>query len=189
MQNPWTITIIGGLIIVFISYVFRNMFKKDSGNPQNQSQKFEINNTINNNLLPSTDQSQPLNIPELKIKTNILFIDDQVFKKVDNLEMAGWKNITQITTVSNIDIPEIIEADIVFVDYKGVGKNYSNEQGVGVIKALKDRYKNKKWVILYSAHSFDLDVFSTGADSYLGKNSNVYEFEQKIIEGAKKIIK
>jgi len=200
MMNPWTITVLGGIVVVILTKLFLDRKKTpvsgiSANNSQNNNQRVIINNNLNSkaasletNNQTQTEPSIDQDILSLKAKTKILFIEDDVFKKINNLKGAGW-NITQINNVENPDIEVIRSADIIFVDNKGVGQKLSNDQGLGLIKVLRQRYQNKKWLILYSAHPVGLDAFDSGADSYLTKNSAVYEIEQKIIQGAKKVVK
>lgn len=161
------------------------------------------NISINNNVGASEDKIKNTNLSSsdmenttgtakvgfLKDSARILFIDDlDLESKIINLISAGWKNVIQINEASNIDRTEIREADIIFVDYKGIVKD-SEEQGLAVLSALKGRYGNSKWLILYSAHEVPINAFNKGANSYLAKNSSVYELEQKIIEGLVKLNK
>lgn len=126
-------------------------------------------------------------IPVLKVKTKVLFIDDEKFKKIANLKKAGW-NVIQKSRLDNLDDDSVLSSHVIFVDYKGVGSRDS-EEGIGLLKALKKRYGDQKWLILYSAHELSLNVYGIGANSYLAKNSTEYEIEQKIIEGARNILK
>jgi DNA-binding NarL/FixJ family response regulator len=57
-----------------------------------------------------------------------------------------------------------------------------------LVKRLKQQYGEAKWIIFYSAHPFTLDVYDIGANSFLAKNSDFYEIENKIIEGAKHLL-
>ncbi len=118
-----------------------------------------------------------------KETAKILFIDDTSQKdKIKNLKKAGWKHIEQISDVHNIDSLEIRESEIIFVDFKGIGEKES-EQGLGVLSALKVRYDETKWLILFTAYEVPITAFQKGANDYLAKNSSKYETEQKIIKG------
>jgi hypothetical protein len=193
-MNPWTIAVGSGLIILFITYFFKKPKSgfKISELKNTQTQKITINNYPNqfksgSELFKESSISN-MDVPILKAKTKILFIEDDKFKKISNLKKFGW-NISQIKDLRNLDNEQVRLANIIFVDYKGVG-SLVDEEGVGLIKALRNRYGDEKWLILYSAHSnFALNIFDTGANGYLAKNSTEYEMEQKIIEGAKNVIK
>src|SRR5581483_1730949 len=81
----------------------------------------------------------------LKSILKILFIEDGVFKKLDNLKKFGWQ-ISQVKKVDNLFTDEIENADIIFVDYKGVGE-LAEDQGVGIVRRLKESYGGSKWII------------------------------------------
>ena len=78
---------------------------------------------------------------------------------------------------------EITEANILFIDIQGVGKELNfQEEGLGLASALKERYPMKK-IIIYSAETKG-DRFNkilTQVDYFLAKNSDSYEF-QKLVE-------
>jgi hypothetical protein len=108
----------------------------------------------------------------------ILFIDDEEFPIVKNLhKQAGW-NTKRISDLKNLQDPQIIQSQIIFVDYEGVGGIlYPKEKGLGIVKALKETYGDSKRVILYSGHNtFPVDAKLEVADDRLAKNSDLYEF-------------
>jgi hypothetical protein len=195
-DNPWIVTIVGGIIVGAIIYIFFQRHDNKSSTPeveQNQENSQSVSQVLNVQLPllpqvsmnPQSIQGRPLS--EIKERIKILFIDDNKFKQVKNLKKFGWQT-TQIHNVDNLDIPEIRDSQIIFVDYKGVGKR-STDQGLGVVTSLKQRYGDKKWLIFYSAHPLPLNIYDKGPDSFLAKNSDSYEIEQKIIEGANYILK
>lgn len=193
LENPWAITIIGGIIVAIFIYVFLKDPKKENGQKeQSFTQQQTVTQTViigkneeKNNEKESNSKDQ--DIGYLKLKARILFIEDDVFKKNSNLKDFGWK-VSQINKVDNLDIDEIKNANIIFVDYKGVGEP-SGDQGLGVVQNLREMYGKNKWIIFYSAHKLPLDVYGKGADDFLAKNATVYEMERKIIKGAQKIVK
>ena len=112
-----------------------------------------------------------------KTEAFILFVDDEEFPVVGNLKKSNW-NVERIPDLVDLDSEDIKRAHIIFVDYKGVGKHLATtEEGIGVIKALKKKYKNKKRIILYSGHgNFTLGEHLKAADNQMVKNADVYEF-------------
>jgi hypothetical protein len=123
-----------------------------------------------------------------KISANILFIDDSECPVVENLQKAGWA-VRKINDIINIQDENIKRADIIFVDYKGVGDKLSEkEQGISVIRAIKNAYRDKKRVILYSAYGrFKLSVDMRVADNQMSKNSETSEFISMIESELSKI--
>lgn len=123
-----------------------------------------------------------------KYNLHILFIDDEEFPIVENLKEGGW-SVEKIDDLRNIEADCIMRSQIIFVDYKRVGRSISKkEEGIGIIKALKGKYKKSKRIILYSGHNrFTLGHDIKAADNYLPKNSDSYEFVQMIESEANKI--
>lgn len=196
LNKAWIFDGVGALILVSVlSYAGKKIFgsnKLEKSNKDkniqnnNQTQNISINNILSDkgrDILVPDSQKKVTDVAVLKTKTKILFIDDVNFKNIANLKNSGW-NVSRIKDVTNLDDENVRTADIIFIDFKGVGRRVSDEQGIGLVKALKSRYGDKKWLIFYSAHDVSLDVFDIGADDFLTKNSQVYEMEQKIIHGA-----
>lgn len=123
-----------------------------------------------------------------KNTAHILFVDDEQFPVVDNLKKAGW-SVEKVKDLKNIDDDLVKRAHIIFVDYKGVGKNFSGkEEGIGLIKALVNKYNSAKRIILYSGHNrFTLEHDIKMAHNYLSKNSETYEFISMIESELKNI--
>lgn len=118
-----------------------------------------------------------IDITSVKSKVRILFIDDQDFPVVKNLKKAGW-NTDIINDVHDIDDINIIASHILFVDINGVAKSLSDEEGIGLVKALKTKYGNDKKVIIYSSDQLG-DRFNQAfrvADDFLPKQADYYEF-------------
>lgn len=89
----------------------------------------------------------------------ILFIDDNDFPILDTLKKAGFA-CKRIKDIVNAEADEIKNSHIIFVDYKGVGKNLSpTEEGIGVAKLLRKTYGKTKYIVLYSARSIPNSIF------------------------------
>jgi len=130
-------------------------------------------------------------IKNSKPNTNIatfLIINKFQGSGVENLQKAGWA-VRKINDIINIQDENIKRADIIFVDYKGVGDKLSEkEQGISVIRAIKNAYRDKKRVILYSAYGrFKLSVDIRVADNQMSKNSETSEFISMIESELSKI--
>ncbi len=119
---------------------------------------------------------------DIKNIVQILFIDDEDFNVVKMLKKAGWKNIKRIPDFANLDIIDLKNANVVFVDIKGVGivGGYKNE-GIGLAAAIKRKYP-EKGVILYSGtleyNIFDPDI--DAVDEKLPKNAEPIQFSYLI---------
>ncbi len=124
-------------------------------------------------------------IEDLKNITKILFIDDQSFNVVQDLkEKDGWKNVCRIRDVDSLSQTEVKEAHIIFVDIQGVGKKMGfQDEGMGLIEALRETYPEKK-IIMYSAESKGkIDALHPSGnlvDYRLRKTAKRYEFESVI---------
>lgn len=109
---------------------------------------------------------------------NILFIDDEIedFEIVNTLRKNKY-TIDTLEDVEDLEEEKIKNAKIIFVDFKGVGKKFGKQQGIDLIKALKAKYKNKKTIILFSAHSgFNLSHDLQAGDDNIAKNASTQDF-------------
>ena len=133
---------------------------------------------------PFAKKGNEKKIEAAKLKTNILFIDDDTsFRVVDILKKAGWVNTSIQTDVESLDEGALTAANIVFVDIQGVGKMLDfNDGGLGLTAAIKQKHGDK-YVVVYSSETRG-NRFHKGlkaADDFLAKNAELYEF-QKIVE-------
>jgi ActR/RegA family two-component response regulator len=109
---------------------------------------------------------------------SVLFIDDEIndFEIVNTLKQNKF-NIETMEDVEDLEDEKIKKAKIIFVDFKGVGKKFGKHQGIDLIKALKSKYKNKKSIILFSAHSgFSLSHDLKAGDDSIAKNASTQDF-------------
>lgn len=158
----------GVFLLAGIGYLIRKfLFKEETKNPIQDSPPIESEK--------STSQ-------KTKTSFKVLFIDDQTFKVVDILKQQGWSCTKRIKDVRSLDEPDVIEAEVFFVDIQGVGRLMQfKDEGLGLAMALKDKYPSKK-VVIYSSENKG-DRFHKAlkrADDYLSKNADPYEFEQII---------
>ena len=121
------------------------------------------------------DTKSALNRKE-KGSVHVLFIDDQKFDNVDVLKNAGWRNTKAIKDIKAIDCPEVLAADVIFIDINGVGTSlFPKEQGLGVAVQIKSRY-SEKCVVVYSAQPQELHKALSQVDAILPKNAEPYEY-------------
>lgn len=119
---------------------------------------------------------KPTSCRKEKGSVHVLFIDDQKFDNVDVLRNAGWKNTKAIKDIKAIDSPEVLAADVIFVDINGVGTSlFPKEQGLGVAVQIKSRY-SEKCVVVYSAQPQELHKALSQVDAVLPKNAEPYEY-------------
>ena len=175
----WVFSGIGVFILTGIVYLLRWLYNKKNINIQNTPAKGE-NAPVKTNKL---------SMDEIKLRTNILFIDDESFKIVSILKKTeGWINTKSIKDIHSPSEPEIRWAHIIFVDVNGVGGNLFNNQGLGVAQEIKKRYPEKR-VVLYSAETKH-DAFSEAwdvVDARLPKNADPIVFITKVESFAKSI--
>lgn len=149
-----------------------NLFIGDgmSGNVQ-------ISNGDNSITHESRDtESKVLSCRKEKGSVHVLFIDDQKFDNVDVLKNAGWRNTKAIKDIKAIDCPEVLAADVIFIDINGVGTSlFPKEQGLGVAVQIKSRY-SEKCVVVYSAQPQELHKALSQVDAILPKNAEPYEY-------------
>lgn len=151
-----------------------------------------MSNTVTVNTTVSTPRANTesevscvKSLESRKSDTRILFIDDDSkFKVVQILKNSGWSHTKTIKDAKSLDCPEIAEADILFVDIQGVGKQlYFSDEGLGLANAIKEKYPHKG-VVIYSAETKG-DRFHKAllnVDSFLPKNADPYEFQQLVEE-------
>ncbi len=84
-----------------------------------------------------------------KDNIQILFVDDEVrdFDVINNLKEAGW-SVVGIEDIKNVDEDTVKRSQIIFVDYKGVGRSLSlKDQLIGFVSSatLPQAWK-KNWL-------------------------------------------
>lgn len=188
-NKEWLFPVIG-LLAAALTWLLKLRHRKSAPSPGSPSsptahpQPVVVNNNFGATAGASSNPPiQPPPTDSVKERTTILFIDDDTtFKIVSMLRKAGWKRISIIKDIDRLDSEKLKQADIVFVDIQGVGKQLEfNREGLGLMKAIKERYPEKK-VIIYSAVQLH-DIFAEGidyADARLRKSAEFIEFEKTI---------
>ncbi|MGB8815661.1 MAG: hypothetical protein WCC74_00250 [Minisyncoccia bacterium] len=130
-----------------------------------------------------------IKIEELKKSTNILFVDDEDSSaRLKIIRDAGW-NVNQINEVTNFNSEDIKRADIIFMDYIGVGKVLTpTEEGIGLLKNIKSRYP-EKFLIFYSGYAGFIPghEFHKVADAWIDKHADTYVYIDQIEAAATQI--
>jgi ActR/RegA family two-component response regulator len=128
-------------------------------------------------------------VTELKEKTHVLFVDDEDFgTRLQSIRDAGW-SVNQITDVTDFNCPAVERANIIFMDYIGVGRALTpTDEGIGLLKEIKRRYP-EKFLVFYSGYAGFIPghEFHNIADAWIAKNSDPYVFIDQIEDAAKKI--
>ena len=183
--HPYTITILGGLAVVFLGRYFLGKSRESSLNKAvvNNNPQQNVNQTVivNNGQREGLKQFHNENS---KLTKRILFVDnDPGFNKMVKILIgAGWKNAKLISDIKNTDSNEIKQTDIFFIDIHGVGiKLTPKDEGLGLAALLKQKYPEKK-VVIYSADP-DGDRSHPALreiDGFLAKSAEPYQFTNLI---------
>ncbi len=127
-----------------------------------------------------------------KDNVNILFIDDLDMPVVESLRKANYK-VKKVKDIKDVDDADVKNAQIIFVDFDGVGKSISPlHQGAGLVKELKSKYGTSKFVVLYTAQptmpaDTTMSSLFTIADARMRKDSDVTDFTDQIRDALKKL--
>ncbi|PFH08514.1 hypothetical protein BCF11_0869 [Collimonas sp. PA-H2] len=122
--------------------------------------------------------------PAAMHSAHILFIDDQTdFQLISILIKAGWQNVKLVSDVPTFNSPDILYADVIFVDIQGVGRALGfKDEGLGLAKALKTQFGNKKKIVIYSAEPVGLQFHDAWSlcDHRLSKTADPYQYMQML---------
>jgi DNA-binding NtrC family response regulator len=134
-------------------------------------------------------KKKALTIEEIKKKTQILFVDDESFDHLTvAIRDAGW-NVRQINDITNIHNEEIKNADIIFMDFKGVGvKLTPTKEGIGLMAHLRKNYP-KKHIIFYSGSAGFVPGYEVMgiANEWIQKSADPFEYLDRIEAAAHSI--
>lgn len=181
--------VFSGIGVPVIGLLLKKIFwRKNTDNSKNEKTNNNTNTNsivINNGIIPDS-KDEISNNPNKKNRdeVQILFIDDEKFQIVSILKKAGYKNTKRVNDVTDLNCPDVRNADIIFVDINGVGEVlYPNDKGLGLAKELKTRYNNK-YIVIYSAqeNGYRFHEALKTVDNFLSKNSEPNQFIS-IIEG------
>ncbi len=110
-----------------------------------------------------------------KEATRILFIDDNDVPHARTLDDDKWS----VKTIRDCDVDhaKVKEANIIFVDWKGVGKRISSEsEGISLAENIKRKYGHKKYVVLYSSQEYEKPEGAACVDQWLRKGSSFSKY-------------
>jgi hypothetical protein len=109
---------------------------------------------------------------------DILFIDDLESPVASTLVDDGYRVDT--LRDGQVHNAKVKRANIIFVDYKGVGRRISSEQqGLALANAIKNEYGYQKFVILYSAQEF-VEPSGNLADAWIKKGVSTAQYADVI---------
>lgn len=189
-NKDWLFPTLGALAALFAWIVKRSLRREPNsvGDVVQRTGDVVVNNNFTGpttmNQSESWEQPEPA-VAHAKERITILFIDDDLsFKIVSMLKKAGWKRVSIVADVDRVDHEKIKAADILFIDVQGVGKKLGfDREGLGLMKAIKMKYPEKKAVIYSGVSSHDIFADEIDhADGRLRKTAEFIQFEQKIEE-------
>jgi hypothetical protein len=121
-----------------------------------------------------------ISLDEIRKRARIIVIDDRDFDYLSLFQRDGyviekWNDID--------DLPKLESGyfDIILLDIQGVGKEQSQEQGLGILRHLRQVCPTQI-IIAYSCADFSLkyqDFFNL-ADSVLAKSEDYVQFKRTI---------
>lgn len=176
-------------IIAYFTVTNEDLKDKKNSTKSKNTNKQKVEVTVNN--FASTSEKSPSTakknrnalIDSKKDKIGILFIDDDKnFNVVRILKDSNWKNTKTITDIKSLDINQVKNSEIIFVDINGVGKILNLEyEGLDLALMLKQKYQEKK-IIIYSANKTSNSFHEAWdvVDGRLEKNALPYQFQNLV---------
>lgn len=118
--------------------------------------------------------------PELRRRARILVVDDQDFPYAELFRDAGYL-VDVWRDVENVADLEGTSFDLILLDVQGIGTQHSKEQGLGVLKHIKQT-NPAQLTIAYSNADYDLSFqpFFGLADHTLPKTADYFEFKREV---------
>ena len=159
--------------------------KLKSKNENKQQLKVTVNNFTSQTKDTPRKNKKDRNIliDSKKDKINILFIDDDKnFNVVKILKDSDWKKTKSVTDIKSLDINQVKNSEIIFVDINGVGEILNLEyEGLDLALMLKQKYPEKK-IIIYSANKTSNSFHEAWGvvDGRLEKNALPYQFQNMV---------
>jgi len=123
-----------------------------------------------------------LPLEEIQRRSKILIIDDEEFTYLGLFQRSGY-TIEKWNDIDDLNKLENGFYDIILLDLQGVGKKYSKEQGLGILKHIHN-VNPTQIIIAYSNSDYSLTYqeFFTMADSALAKTDEFYKFKRTVDE-------
>ena len=186
----WLFEGIGGAVLLALLGWLYNCFvathKKEANKTETKSLvEYSGHNTNNmtvniNTPEQKTDAAQSVQVKQKlvdpKASVQILFVDDQKFDNVSVLKKAGWVNTKSIRNIHRLDSPDILNADVLFIDINDVATDlFPKEQGLGAAVKIKEQHPDK-YVVVYSANPQFLNDALKKVDEFLPKDADPYQY-------------
>jgi len=119
---------------------------------------------------------------QIRKRARILVIDDQAFPYEALFARDGY-SLTKEDDVSSLSDLEDGDYDLILLDLQGVGSKESSDEGLGVLRHLRE-VRPAQMVIAYSEATFGLKAqpFFRLADGVLQKSADYIAFKEKVDE-------
>ena len=176
-------------IIAYITVIKDKPKASKINNESKNSIKQDVNVTVNNfnsqsGAIPTKNKKDKnILIDSKKNRIGILFIDDDKdFNIVRILKDSDWKKTKTVTDIKSLDVNQVKNSEIIFVDINGVGKILNLEyEGLDLALMLKQKYPEKK-IIIYSANKNSNSFHKAWdvIDGRLEKNALPYQFQNMV---------
>lgn len=129
-------------------------------------------------LFKKSQDKKKLTVEEIRKRARILVVDDNDFAYLELFKRDGYV-IDKWDDIDDLPKIERGEFDIILLDIQGIGKELSQEQGLGVLKHIRKACPIQI-VIAYSNADFSLKYqeFFKMADETLDKSSDYVEFKR-----------
>lgn len=117
---------------------------------------------------------------EIKARSRILVIDDRAFPYKGMFEADNYMIEKRSDVKKTADI-DSLQYELILLDLQGVGKSLSSDQGLGVLKYLKERNPTQL-VVAYSSADYPMESqqFFALADASLPKAADYFEFKAEV---------
>lgn len=117
---------------------------------------------------------------EIRKRARLLVVDDSEFPYKELFDRDGY-SIDKWNDVEDLPKLERGEYDLILLDIQGVGREQSQDQGLGILRHLK-KVCPAQIIIAYSTADFSLDKkeFFDLADDSLSKNEDYVNFKRSV---------
>ena len=168
--NGFIYTLLGGVALALLNFVSTFIYKKISGK--------EINFLWKEKVSPLEKIINPKSEKQIRKKIKILLIDNDESLNIEQFNNEGY-SLEYWTKVRSIK--ELLQGfyDIIILDIKDVAKDYSEEDGFGVLKSIKQN-NPAQLVIAFSQFSYDFSKkkFWDMADEAVDKPAGFLEMKE-----------
>jgi CheY-like chemotaxis protein len=121
-----------------------------------------------------------LSLDEIRKRSRLLVVDDAEFAYVELFKRDGY-TIDKWNDVDDLAKMESGYFDVILLDMKGIARAQSKDQGLGLIRHLKD-VRPMQLIVAFSSADFSLKYkeFFDRADGVLAKGADYVEFKQLV---------